>query len=64
MPRVIRIRVPNPEEVLPEEFRVHVMNAYKELLLAVRSLIDEGIRRVEEMEKRSGKKEVKKIEIS
>jgi len=63
MARVIRVRIPDPEDVLPEEFKVHMINAYRELLLAIRSLIDEGIRRVEEMGKK-GKKEVKKIEIS
>ena len=64
MPRELRVRVPTPEEVLPEEFRRHMINAYKEILLAFRSLVDERIRKLEEMEKKRGKRKIKKIEIS
>jgi len=61
MPREIKIRIPTPDEVLPEEFKTHMLNAYKEILLAMRSLIDEGIRRLEESKE---KKKIKQIEIS
>ena len=60
MPKEIKIRIPTPDELVPEEFKSHVLNAYKELLLAMRSLIDEGIKKIEAKEK----KEVKKIEVS
>ncbi len=58
----IRIKIPTPEEVVPEEFKKHVLNASKETLLALRSLIDAGIRKLEEFETK--KKELKKIEVS
>ncbi len=58
----IKIRIPTPDEVVPEEFKKHVLNASKETLLALRSLIDAGIRKLEEFE--SKKKELKKIEVS
>jgi hypothetical protein len=61
MPREIKIRIPTPDEILPEEFKTHMLNAYKEILLAMRSLIDEGIKRLEESKE---KKKIKQIEIS
>ncbi len=61
MPRVLKIRIPTPDEVLPEEFRKHLVNASKEVLLAFRCLIDEGIKKLEEPKE---KKKLKKIEIS
>jgi hypothetical protein len=36
------------KEFLPEEFRAHLRTARKEMLLAVRSLIDAAIERTEE----------------
>jgi methionine synthase II (cobalamin-independent) len=63
MPKEIKIKVPTPNEVLPEEFKTHVINAYKEFLLAMRSLIDEQIKKLEELESKE-KKEIKKIDIS
>jgi len=58
--REIKIRIPTLDEVLPKEFKEHMANAYNEFLLALRSLIDEGIKRVEEKKE----KRLKKIEIS
>ncbi|WP_456328153.1 hypothetical protein [Archaeoglobus sp.] len=55
----VRIRIPTPDEILPNEFREHMANAYKEFLLALRSLIDERIKKVEERKE----KKLKKIEI-
>ena len=66
MPREVKIKVPTLEEVMPEEFRKHMLNAYRELLLAFKSLVDEHVKKVEELQKRcegKGKKEIKKIEI-
>jgi len=64
MPKEVKIRVPAPDEVIPEEFRNHMLNAYRELLLAFKSLLDEHVKKVEEMQKiGKGKKEIKKIEI-
>ncbi len=62
MPKEIKIKVPTPNEVVPEEFKSHMLNAYKEFLLAMRSLIDESIKKIEEMEAKE-KKEIKKIEV-
>lgn len=39
------------KELLPEEFRTHLRAARKEMLLAVRSLIDAAIERTEEKPK-------------
>lgn len=45
-------------ELIPEETRKHLRNARKELLLALRTLIDKKIEKLEKP-----KKEVKKVEI-
>ena len=58
--REIKIRIPTAEDVIPEEFKHHMLQAYKEVLLAFKSLIDERIKRLESEEK----KKIKKIEIS
>ena len=63
MAKEIKIRIPTPDEVVPEEFRVHLLNASKELLLAMRSIIDVGIKKIESLEVKD-KKELKKIEVS
>jgi hypothetical protein len=65
MPKEVRVRVPTPDDVLPSEFRKHILQAYKEFLLALRSLIDEHVKRVEEFESviSEEKKEIKKINI-
>ncbi|ADB57934.1 hypothetical protein [Archaeoglobus profundus] len=55
----IRIRIPTPDEIVPNEFKEHMANAYKEILLALRCLIDESIKRIEEKKE----KKLKKIEI-
>ncbi len=63
----VKINVPTPDDVIPEEFRVHMLNAAKEFLLAFKCLVDDRLRKLEEMEKefanQMGKKEVKKIDI-
>lgn len=62
--REIKIVIPDVEDVLPEEFLQHMLNATKEILLAMRSLIDSGLEKVEAIEELSkAKKEIKKIEI-
>jgi hypothetical protein len=62
---VFRFR-PHRLSWLPEEARGHVYVARKEMLLALRSFIDQAIERVEEGEKGEGKGKKKgrtKIEI-
>jgi hypothetical protein len=62
---VLRFR-PHRLRWLPEETRSHVYEARKEMLLALRSLIDRAIEHVEEGEKGAGKGKKKgrtKIEI-
>ncbi len=59
----IKIRIPEPSDLFPENFSTHMLKAYKELLLAFRELIDERIKKIEEIERGEGKKEIKKIEI-
>jgi len=60
LPMVVRIMIPKPNELLPDDFKKHMLQAYKEVLLAMRSLIDVQIKKLEEFEK----KEIKKIDIS
>lgn len=62
MPREVRIMVPTVEDIFPEEFVEHALKAYKEFLIALRSLIDAQIKKIEETEKR-GRREIKKIEV-
>ncbi|HID42688.1 MAG TPA: hypothetical protein EYP30_02760 [Archaeoglobaceae archaeon] len=63
MPKQVKITVPTVDEILPEEFRKHMLQAYKECLLAFKSLIDEQVRKVEELESGKERKVVKRIEI-
>lgn len=46
-------------ELLPEEFRVHLRESRKEMLLAMRSLIDAAIERTEE----KPQKKTTKVEV-
>jgi len=59
--RVVKIRVPEPKDLIPEEFRKHMVNAAKEVLLAFRSLVDLKIKKLEKLE--TMKEGVKKIEV-
>ena len=52
----VKIRVPTLEDLFPKDFREHMSNAYRELLLALRKLIEREVERVE-------RREIKKIEI-
>lgn len=45
----------------PEETKEHVRNAVKEMMLAFKSLLDEGITKIE---KRSEKKKATKVKVS
>ncbi|MEM4472693.1 MAG: hypothetical protein QXR27_04060 [Archaeoglobaceae archaeon] len=62
MPKDIRITVPSLEDVFPEKFLEHTLKAYKEFLIALRSLIDAQIKKIEELERKE-KKEIRKIQI-
>lgn len=61
----IKIKIPTPEDILPEEFRTHMVNAAKELLLAFKCVADYKLKKIEELEKKFAKKEkeVKKIDL-
>jgi hypothetical protein len=61
MAREVKIKIPTPDDVLPDEFKKHMLQAYKESLLALKSLIEEHIKKIEELS--AEKKEIKKIEI-
>ncbi len=62
MPKEIKIKVPTPDDIVSKEFAEHLANAYKELLLAAKCLIENQIRKVEERTSQESK-ELKKIEI-
>jgi hypothetical protein len=49
--------------ICPEEAKVHMEVAGREALMAVRSLIDWSIQRLEEMEKKPRKKRTTKINV-
>ena len=49
--------------LLPAEFRTHLRAARKELLLAARSLIDERIERIEEMERRRAARKPTRVPV-
>ena len=59
----VKIRIPGPADLFPENFSTHLLRAYKEFLLAFRELIDDRIKRIEEIEREEGKKKIKHIEI-
>ncbi len=62
--REIKIVLPDLEDVVPEEFMQHMLNATKEILLAMRTLTDSGLDKIEAVEEiAKAKKEIKKIEI-
>ncbi len=63
MPRDVKLKIPTMDDILPEEFREHMFEAYKESLLAFRSLIDAQVKKIEEGETEKESKVVKKIEI-
>lgn len=58
---VLRFKTPM-FSIMPEETRSHFRTARKEMLLALRSLLDKAIERVEETEKTKAKKRTK-IEV-
>ncbi|MDI6815169.1 MAG: hypothetical protein QMC90_03735 [Dehalococcoidales bacterium] len=58
---ILRFKVPKLP-VVPEAARSHFRTAHKEMLLALRSLLDKAIERVEEAEKTRAKKRTK-IEV-
>ncbi len=55
---VLRFKTPSLS-LMPEETRSHFRAARKEMLLALRSLLDKAIERVEEVEKTKAKKRTK-----
>jgi len=63
----VKIKIPTPDDVVREEFRIHMLNAAKEFLLAFKCLVDDRLKKLEELEKefvkQMEKKEVKKIDI-
>ncbi len=62
--REIKIIIPDLDEMLPDEFVEHMSRAAKEFLLAMKSLVDAGIERIEKVEEEiKAAREVKKIEI-
>jgi len=58
---VLRFKAPGLS-VMPEATRGHFRTAHKEMLLALRSLLDKAIERAEEAEKTKAKKRTK-IEV-
>jgi hypothetical protein len=59
---VLRFKPP-PCNIIPEETKAHARQSRKEMLLALRSLIDTAITRMEEAEKKKAKKGRTKIEV-
>lgn len=63
MPRDVKVKIPTMDDVFPEEFREHMFEAYKESLLAIRSLVDAQVKKIEKGKEEKESKVVKKIEI-
>ncbi len=62
--REVKLVVPELEDVLSDEFVEHMLKATKEILLALRGLIDSGLDKVEAVEEIArARKEIKKVEI-
>ncbi len=59
---VLRFKPP-PCNIIPEETKTHLRQSRKEMLLALRSLIDTAIIRIEEIEKKKTKKGRTKIKV-
>ncbi|MDI9646706.1 MAG: hypothetical protein QFX40_08490 [Archaeoglobales archaeon] len=60
----IRILIPTPEDLLPDEFYKHMFNAMREFLLAVKCIVDAGIAKIDEIDEiAKEKKEIQKVEI-
>ena len=57
------LRFKRPDLHLPDDTKSHLRIARKETLLAIRSLLDRAIERVEEAEKGKEKKKRAKIEV-
>jgi hypothetical protein len=62
------IRVPNLgkmlQEILPDDFRTHMRAAQREQLLAVRSLIDAAIERMDRPDESKGRRGRSRVEIA
>ncbi len=62
--REVKILIPDLDDIVPEEALEHAFKATKEFLLAMRTLIDATINKLETLEEISkAKKDLKKIEI-
>ena len=62
--REIKIVVPDINDMLPEEVVSHLIKAFREVLLAMRSFIDASLEKLDTAEELvKAKKEIKKIEI-
>ncbi|AGK61928.1 hypothetical protein Asulf_01962 [Archaeoglobus sulfaticallidus PM70-1] len=61
----IKIKVPDIDEILPEEVMKHLLQSYKELLMAFKKGIEYKIERIDRIEEKmtTKKKELKKIDI-
>ncbi len=60
---VVRIK-PVGLKWLPEETRRHISDARKEMLLAIRSVVDHAIQGIEEGEKSKGRSRAKSQKVS
>ncbi|MCL4534859.1 MAG: hypothetical protein M1370_06825 [Bacteroidetes bacterium] len=49
--------------MLPDEFVQHMRAAQKEMLLAMRSLLDAGVSKIEERERRRAARRARKVEV-
>jgi len=62
--REIVIKIPEFKGIIPDEFKLHVLRAYKEFLLAFKSLVEKRIEKIEALEKELQEgKSIKKIEV-
>jgi hypothetical protein len=65
MAKEIKIKLPEIDEVLPEDVRKHLFQSYREFLMAFKRAIEFQIEKIDELEKKitPEKKEIKRINI-
>ena len=60
----IKILVPaGIPEIIPKETRIHILQAYKEFLLGIRELVDQGIKKIDHEIESTKEKKLKKIKV-
>jgi|Deesub1362A_J573_1020465.scaffolds.fasta_scaffold00049_29 hypothetical protein len=65
MPKEIKIKVPEIDEIMPADVRRHLIQSYKEFLIALKRAIDIQIEKLDEIQEKIApeKKEIQRINV-